>query len=97
MDNTIIILVLIEIMLAFVAAFYFFIKSAYHFVLMHQNVKSKRHDLTMNLAPYLFIFSPSIYTTDGQKHLSEFKKHFFYAALAFLVIFLSFTVMDIIE
>lgn len=97
MEEIIVISVLIAVMLAFVAAFYFFIKSAYHFVLMLQNVKSKRHDMAMNLAPYLFAFSPNFYTTDGQKHLSKFKKHFFHAVLAFLVIVISFTIMEMMK
>lgn len=96
MEKIIVISVLITVILFFLAAFYFFVKAAYHFVLMLQNVKPKVHDVAINIAPFLFTFSPSYYTSEGEKHLSLFKKSLFYSALACLIIFASFTVMEVI-
>lgn len=96
MEETIVISVLVTVILGFLAAFYFFVKAAYHFVLMLQNVKSKGHDVAINIAPFLFSFSPSNYTSEGEKHLGMFKKSLFYSVLACLIVFASFTVMEVI-
>ena len=79
------IIILIFVIVLFVSAMLFFLKSMYHFYYMNTEVKSRKHDILRNLIPLLALSNNS-YSEQGKKHLEMFSKNLLISFVHILII-----------
>ena len=81
--------------MAFVPAFYFFIRAAIHFVKMLGHFRSSKHHLGANLVPFLMPWMPQLFTEQGNVHRTAFNRNLLWFACCFIFIVVVYTALGI--
>ena len=95
MERCLLIMVGLIVTVAFVPTMVFFLRSIYHFIRMQSQYRSGRHNFVANMVPFLFPFSPTFFTEQGNFHRKEFIKNFVWFVFCFAAIWAIYALLGI--